>query len=312
MASDIVAVGMACYDHIVLVPSLDQVAKGCRVRHVLSQGGGVVATAAVAASRLGARVELWARVGADFYGEFVVNELRRFGVDTSQFIVIDGASTAVSTVLVEEGTGERRFLYFPGASLESGWEEPDYSRIERAKLLLTDGRWKRVCLEAAMRARRAGVPIVLDPGHASPEELELLRLADYPVISEVALGELTQGRPPESLAEELLAGHAKAVIITRGARGVWVQERGASPREFGTFKVEVVDTTGAGDVFHGAFAWALSRGRELDRAVELASAAGAYACTALGGRGAIPTQDILERMLSAPDKPTWRPARLIS
>jgi len=308
VASDIVAVGMACYDHIVLVPSLARVVEGCRARRVLSQGGGVVATAAVAASALGARVELWARAGADFYGRFVVDELRRFGVDTSQFVIVDGGHTAVSTVLVDEATGERRFLYFPGDGLDKGWDEPDYARIERAKLLLTDGRWPGVCLEATRRAVARGVPVVFDPGHASAEELEMLRLADYPVISEVALGELSQGRSLDELADELLGGRAKAVVVTRGARGLWLRERGRPPEELGAFPVEVVDTTGAGDVFHGAFALAISRGWEPVRAAELASAAGAHACTALGGRGAIPSMDVLERMLASPSRPVWRPA----
>ncbi len=328
MAGEIIAVGLACYDHIITVPSLERVGEGAHVPTVLAQGGGVAATAAVAARKLGARVQLWARVGDDVHGRMVAEELRRFGVDTSQFVMLETGRTPVSTVLVEEPTGERRFLYFPGEDLEQGWETPQYSRIDRASAVLVDGRWPAVCLAATRRARACGVPSVADIGHASTEEAEILKLVDYPVLSEVALPELVgrKGLPgkaggstrewdPEGadeFARGLLAGSARAVVVTRGEKGLWLWEPGRDDiierRELGAFAVEVVDTTGAGDCFHGAFAYAIAGGRTATEAAEFASAAGAIACTGLGGQRSAPTLDQVEALLESADGPGWRSA----
>jgi sulfofructose kinase len=302
---EIISIGLVCHDNLVVVPSLATVSGGTRVRAVLAQCGGVAATAAVAARALGARVQLWARVGDDDYGSFVLTELRRRGVDTSQVIVIEGARTPVSTVLVEEGTGERRFLYYPGEGLDAECDPPDYARVDRAKALLADGRLPEVCLTAARRAREAGVPVVTDVGHAREHEVSLLHLADYPVISELALAEIASGQELGEFADELLAGAARAVIVTRGERGAWLKERGRSQRLIGAFPVEVVDTTGAGDVFHGAFAWAIANGRSPERAVEVASAAAAIACTALGGQSAAPDEATAEEALRSDRAAKW-------
>jgi sulfofructose kinase len=322
---EIISIGLVCHDNLVMVPSLATVSGGTRVRAVLAQCGGVAATAAVAARALGARVQLWARVGDDDYGSFVLTELRRRGVDTSQVVIVEGARTPVSTVLVEEGTGERRFLYYPGEGLDAECEPPDYARVDRAKALLVDGRLPEVCLTAARRARAAGVPVVTDVGHAREHEVSLLHLADYPVISELALAEIAAGRElaggqapskvqpaltgVEGFADEFLAGAAKAVVVTRGERGAWLKERGRPQRRIGAFPVEVVDTTGAGDVFHGAFAWAVANGRSPERAVEVASAAAAIACTALGGQTAAPDEATVEEALRSDSAPEWEDVR---
>jgi len=258
---------------------------------------------------LGGGVELWSRVGDDDRGSFVLAELRRRGVDTSQVSVVEGARTPLSTVLVEEGTGERRFLYYPGEGFGGDSDPPKLARLEGAGALLVDGRLPETCLAAARRARGSGVPIVTDIGHASEDEVSLLRLADYPVVSELALAELAPCRGPDDLADELLSGSALAVVVTRGARGAWLKERGRGARRLGAFPVEVVDTTGAGDVFHGAFAWAVSKGRPPEWAVEFASAAAAIACTALGGQTGAPDLAMVEEALRSARAPKWKDAQ---
>jgi sulfofructose kinase len=305
-AGEIIVIGLACHDNLVVVPSLAAACEGTRARAVLAQCGGVAATAAVAARALGGRVQLWARVGDDDYGSFVLTELRKRGVDTSGMAIIEGARTPVSTVLVEEGTGERRFLYYPGEGLDAEEEPPDYARVERADALVVDGRLAEMCLRAARRARDAGVPVVTDVGHAREHEVELLRLADHPVISELALAELAPGRELDDFADELLAGAAKAVVVTRGERGAWLKERTRGARRLGVFPVKTVDTTGAGDIFHGAFAWAIAEGRAPEQAVEVATAAAAIACTALGGQTAAPDVGTVEEALRSDDAPTWK------
>jgi sulfofructose kinase len=306
MANEIIAVGMACYDHVVVVPDFEEVPRGCRALDVVVQGGGVAATAAVAARALGALSQLWVRVGADSHGEYIVADLRRRGIDTSELQMLQGARTAISTVLVEKPSGDRRFLYYPGINSDE-WEDPDYSRIDRSQALIVDGRWPGVCLAAVRRARAHAVPVICDLGHGSPEEMQILHLADYPIISEVAYCELAGAKALEDFADELLAGHAQAVIFTHGERGVWLKEREGRAKRLGVFDVEVADTTGAGDVFHGAFAYFITTGHGVEESALLSSAASAHACTALGCRGAIASMDDVMMLATDDRRPTWGP-----
>jgi sulfofructose kinase len=126
-------------------------------------------------------------------------------------------------------------------------------------------------------------------------------------VSEVAYKELAGGKNAEEFSGALLEANAKAVILTRGREGVWLRTRDDGPLLLGAFGVDVADTTGAGDVFHGAFAVAVSEGQGLKESVEFASAAAAHACTALGCRGALPTRDDVQRLLGG-DRPQWRSA----
>jgi sugar/nucleoside kinase (ribokinase family) len=124
----------------------------------------------------------------------------------------------------------------------------------------------------------------------------------------VSFAELANGCSAEEFADPLLAQNARAVVVTRGARGLWLKARGEPPRTLRGFDVEAVDTTGAGDVFHGAFAHAVALGRGPAEAAEFAAAAAAFSCTGMGCRGAIPGIQDVGRMLADPARPAWEPA----
>lgn len=285
MNGRIVAIGLSCHDHIVRIPELSSAPKGVRALEVLAQGGGVAATAAVCARKLGAEVELWTRVGADRWGEFLMEEFCGYGLDLSQSRVVEGAETAVSTVLVEEGTGERVFLYRPARGLERA-EEPDYSRLDRARCLLVDGRWEKVCERAVERALALGIPVVCDVGHLAPHERWILEKSTYPVLArDVADG--YGGGSQSAAAKALLEYSARAVVVTLGQDGSVLYEPEGEER-IPAFEVDVVDTTGAGDVFHGAFAFGVAAGLSPRECVVLATGASALKCTRLGGRTGIP------------------------
>ena len=297
MPCEVVAVGLACYDHLVRVPSFRAAAEGCRVRRVSVQGGGVAATAAAAAARLGARTALYCRLGDDFFGRVARDQLSAAGVELP-VPPIPGAQSPVSTVLVEEESGERRFLYFPGRGLEAPvppLEEP----LRDARVLLVDGRWEEASLAAARLAVRLRVPVVTDIGHLRPHEEEILRLADYPIFSQLILGELGVYPPErEALAGRILAeGRARCVVFTLGEEGCEVHRRNREVRQYPAFPVEVEDTTGAGDAFHGAFAFAVARGWDFERSLRLALAVGALSCRSFGGRAGLPGLEEALRLL---------------
>lgn len=289
MPCDVVSVGLSCYDHLVQVPSFQKAAEGCYVKRVSVQGGGISATACVAAARLGAKAALYTRLGDDYFGRHIRDELVAFGVEVP-LPFIPGAKSGACTVMVEEGSGERRFLYFPGEGLDESGQKVPLDEALSAKVLLVDGRWEDESLRAVHAAVERGVPVVADVGYLRPHEEEIVRLADYPLFSQVILGGLgVYPAEREQLARRVLKeGRAERVVFTLGDEGCEVYRRDCEVEEFPGFSVEVVDTTGAGDAFHGAFAFAVARGWEFERALELAQAVGALACRGFGGRSSLP------------------------
>lgn len=292
MPFEIIGIGLACYDHLVVVPGFEQATSGCYVERVLVQGGGITATASVAAARLGARAALYARLADDFFGRFIRDELVASGVAVP-LPLVPAAKSPVSTVLVDAASGQRRFIYFPGEGLDAGGLAAPDEEIRGCRVLLLDGRWRGEALRAASIAAAAGVPIVADVGHTEAEDFEILRLADYPLLSREILGERGGSRPArQAFAERVLAdGRARSLVLTLGEEGCEVYRRDGGVQRFPAFRVDVVDTTGAGDAFHGAFAFGIARGWRFERALELAQAAGALVCRSLGGRTTLPTLD---------------------
>jgi len=301
----VIGIGLACLDYLLQVPDLRTVHRGCRLEDFKMQGGGVVATAMVAVARLGGQAELWTVVGQDHHGRLIEEELLREGVNLSQIVRLTNHASPFNFVLVDGRTGERVFLS-PG----SGWKlsrlelegDPDWSRIGSADSLLVDGFWRPMALKGLKRAREQGVSTCGDMGRIAGNE-ELLELLDYLVVPRHAAEEVADSAGPEAL--KALSGlGAQMVAITLGPRGaIWLadEEMGEIP----AFEVEAVDTTGAGDVFHGAFAYGVARGWTPRQLMLFSSAVAALKCTKLGGRTGIPdlaeTRRFLEERMPQED-----------
>jgi len=301
----VVAIGLAFLDYLLRVPDLRTVHRGCRLMDFKVQGGGVVATAMVAVARLGGQAELWAAVGQDHHGQLIEEELRREGVDLSQMVRVADHASAFNFVLVDGNTGERIFLS-PGTARKLSQLEPeadpDWSRIDSAGSLLVCTACRSVTLKGLRRAREKGVPTCADIGRIAGNE-ELLELIDYLVVPRHAAVEVAGEPGPEAL--KVLSGYeARMVVITLGPRGAIYLTNG-EVEEIPAFEVEAVDTTGAGDVFHGAFAYGVARGWEPRQLMLFSSAVAALKCTQLGGRTGIPnlaqTQGFLEERMPGED-----------
>ena len=292
MANDIIGVGLATVDHLFVTGEV------CGSHRSASdygtQGGGLVATAVAAAGRLGASAEIWTCIGDDPGGEFVLREFERDGVDTSQVCIIPGGATATCAVFVDELTGERWFVFYNGRGL-GGRHGFDLSRIDSAACVLADAHLLADSLVAARYAQRAGVPVITDIEEFTGENLELARRSDILIVPEAcALTHSGTDDPGGAIAALLRLGPRFAAITMGGRGGAWAgQLRPGDPvaplTHYDAFAVDVVDTTGCGDVFHGAFAAGLVRGWDAGRIVRFASAASALKCRALGGRSGIPT-----------------------
>jgi sulfofructose kinase len=203
----------------------------------------------------------------------------------------DRHPTTVAHVLVDRRTGARRFIVRDRRALEGAAPDFDLAGVRGAAVLLIDGHFPQQALRAARRAREVGVPVVADFADTRPAFMRLLPFVDHPVVPQGFVHAWGKGGPVASLGA-LAAICPGTPVVTLGARGAvaWIDGRAV---RIPARRVHVRDTTGAGDVFHGAFAAGLARGMAPLAALHLATRAGAHACTALGGTGALLGQEAL-------------------
>ncbi|MEX9254564.1 sugar kinase [Pseudenterobacter timonensis] len=292
----IACVGITVLDRIWYVADLPKEGGKYVANNYTEVGGGPAATAAVAAARLGAEVDFIGRVGDDDTGRRLLAELESLGVNTRYTRVVKGARSSQSAVLVD-GAGERIIVNYPSPDLPEAadWlEEIDFSRWDA---VLADVRWHEGAKRAFTLARQQGVITVLD-ADVTPQDIgDLVALSDHAAFSAPGLRRLTGGEEGEEglqKAQTLTGGH---VYVTQGSEGCLWLEKGQRHHLPG-FAVKVVDTTGAGDVFHGALAVSLAQQRPVTEAVRFASAVAALKCTRPGGRAGIPDCDQTRSFLS--------------
>lgn len=292
----IACVGIAVMDRIYYVEELPTEGGKYVAKRYTEVGGGPAATAAVAAAKLGAQVDFIGRVGDDDTGNSLLAELESLGVNTRYTRRYVGAQSSQSAILVD-AQGERIIVNYPSPDLlhDADWlNEIDFSQWD---VVLADVRWHEGTKQAFTLARRAGVMTVLD-GDVTPQDIrELVALSDHAAFSEPGLARMIGiNDPKEGLkkAQTLTNGH---VYVTRGREGCdWI-ENNTLQHQSG-FTVNVVDTTGAGDVFHGALAFSLANGNTPQDAVRFASGVAALKCTRPGGRAGIPDCDQTRSFLS--------------
>jgi len=279
----VVALGTANDDHRLWVRHFPPDAPRTRATDYLEDLGGPAAVAARAAARLGGDTIFVGRRGDDDAGRKLEEWLVGDGVDTRWFAATPAARTPVSIVLISPD-GERHIFHYPGGGLpEDGDWDPD-ALLDRVGVVLVDLRWPAAATRLAREARARAIPVVVDMDKDLPEAWSLAALSTH-TIADSLMAEVTGGVDP------LLARlHDLGVwgAVTVGREGVWYRG-GHVP----AFPVTVRDTTGAGDVFHGAFALALAEGRREGDALIFASAAAALRCAT----AAVPYRRELERFL---------------
>ncbi|ALZ94518.1 MAG TPA: sugar kinase [Leclercia adecarboxylata] len=292
----IVCVGITVLDRIWYLDDLPKEGGKYVAKDYTEVGGGPAATAAVAAAKLGAEVDFIGRVGDDDTGRRLLAELESLGVNTRYTRVVKGARSSQSAVLVD-ASGERVIANYPSADLPMtvDWlKEIDFSQWDS---VLADVRWHEGAKQAFTLARQQGVPTVLDADVTPQDIAELVALSDHAAFSAPGLKRLTRiDNPLDALkkAQTLTNGQ---VYVTQGREGCYWLEKGELCHQPG-YAVEVVDTTGAGDVFHGALALSLAQQMPSSEAVRFASAVAALKCTKPGGRAGIPDCDQTRSFLS--------------
>lgn len=294
-APEVVGVGMCTVDFLFAVPETPQFGQAIRASHYLRQGGGPVATALCALARLGIPTEFIGLVGDDVEGFFIRDELVQQGVGTSRLQVMPGHLSRIALVLVEQNSGERGFIARPETCPPLKPEELKAEEITCARILHLDDA-DEASIQAARWARQAGVEVVFDGTWPHAHLEKLLELVDYPILSEILAKRWMPGAEPEKVAERLCAFGGQSAIVTLGERGCVVRGRGHG-FEVPAFPIEVVDTTGAGDAFHGGFIYGLLQGWGIGETVRFAAAVAALNCLRLGGRTGLPSLREVEEFL---------------
>ncbi len=296
MRYDVVGVGIASLDMIGVAAAEPQLGAKQALSSWVEMGGGPVATALAAIARMGGRAALASAVGDDAYGARILAGLRAAGVDVDAVPVRPGGSH-VAFVLAEPGRDRRTVWWHHDRAVLAGLRL-DRDLISAARALLIDTHLPEAALTAARWMRATGGLVMIDAERVREGTRELLPLCDLIVVSQRFGREATGVAEPWEAARALHSSYGRMALVTCGAEGSWCAHEGEL---FHTpaFEVEPVDTTGAGDVFHGALLYALLRDNPLRAAIRYASAAAALSCRSLGGRGSLPTVGEVEAMLGA-------------
>ena len=279
---------MSAYDVTWVVDRLPQGTGKSLALDLRLGGGGMAANAAVAATRLGAKVQFWGRAGEDAAGRAMREELAAHGVDVSHFRLFAQARSSVSGIMVD-ASGERMIVNFRGANLPGEAQWLPLSAVAGAEAVLADPRWPEGALALFREARAQGIPTVLDADVAEDAVFDaLLPHTDYAVFSEPGLAGYAAraGGAEQGLRYARERGCVLAAV-TLGERGVaWDDGHGVV--RLPALPVHAVDTTGAGDVFHGALAYALGARMPVRDAFRFSTAVAALKCRTAGGRAGAP------------------------
>lgn len=288
--------GISTLDYVYSVETLPTRGEKYRSKALAVVGGGCAGNASVAIARLGGRCWLATRLADDLAGDEIVADLAREGVDTSFARRVAGLRSPVSAILVD-AQGERMVISYsdPEMPEETDWLPP--ALPDGAQAVLADTRWGEGALATLRLARAAGVPGVLD-GDRRPPHPDLVVTASHVAFSAQALAELSGEEDPRAGLARIAREGPTWLAVTLGKDGVLFVEDGTIAH-LPAFAVEAVDTLGAGDVWHGAFALALAEGQGERAAIRFASAAAAIKCTRFGGRAGAPQRTEIEAFLAA-------------
>ncbi|HEX9881229.1 MAG TPA: PfkB family carbohydrate kinase [Hyphomicrobium sp.] len=298
MVKPVICVGHAALDYVYRIEAFPPSPTKVRSLEHIESGGGMAANAAAAIARLGGAVELWSRTGADAAGERIRAFLEADGVDVSYVMAHEGARSSTSAVIVDD-KGDRLIIgeRDHAMSMDASWLPLE--RIAGAAAVMSDLRWVEGTRAAFGAARSQSVPTILDADLGGGGDLrEFLCLADYAIFSGPALEAFVPGEDDTGRLASVLQMGVTYAGVTRGAEGyLWAGKDGDTGHQ-PAFDLEVVDTTGAGDAFHGAFAWALAEGRPVPECARIAAAVSALKCRRLGARSGLPTREELDSFLA--------------
>ena len=295
---DVLGLGIVTVDDLLYVPAYPLPDAKERVRLRLRQCGGLTGTALVAAARLGARAAYAGCLDDGELSAFIRENLRAEGIDLSHVDPARQSRPIHSTIIVDESGGTRTILFELPECTPFGGDWPAEAVIRSARVLFIDHYDADRTIRAATLAREHGIPVVADfERDEGPRFEELLAIADHLILSRNFASKITGENETKEMVASLRRGDRTTVVVTCGTEGC-IYANGSDPiKAYPAFSVEAVDTTGCGDVFHGAYAASLARGESIERRIAVATAAAAIKATRPGGQAGIPTLEAVETFL---------------
>ncbi|MCK4538243.1 MAG: hypothetical protein KAV42_05545 [Candidatus Krumholzibacteria bacterium] len=284
---DVVGVGYTAVDCYGFIPHLPDLNSKLEMTDFGIQGGGPAATAVVTMSRLGLKAAFIGKMGDDLLGELMLKGLREENVNVDHVRIEHGRDSQFAFIMIDSGSADRTILWTRGTLSPLHPSELDEEMIRASKGLLIDSLEPCAAFAAARIAKESGVTVVIDAGTLREGIEDILPFCDYIVASELFASQISPGGTVVDALEAMLRYGAEASVVTLGERGC-VAMTDSGILEIDGFKVRSVDTTGAGDVFHGAFLVGVLRGWDLNRVCIFANAVAALKCTKPGGRTGIP------------------------
>jgi len=284
---DVVGVGLNATDTLLIVSHFPAYAGKVPFQSEHLSPGGQVASAMVACARLGLRAKYIGAIGDDERGRIQMESLQGTGVNLDHVQLRPNCPNQSAYIIIDRSTGERTVLWRHDECLRIDPDEITEDQIVCARLLHIDGHDTMAVAHAAAIARRNGIPVTVDVDTIYHGFDRVLPNIDYLVASSEFPPAWTGVNDPFRALEAIQNEYGMRVAaMTLGAHGALARENGVfhySP----AFVVNCADTTGAGDVFHGAFCYAVLKGMAIREALEFCNAMAALNCTALGARGGI-------------------------
>lgn len=291
MAAEVLGIGCAVFDMMLIVDSFPVEDTKCSGRDSKVQCGGPCAVAMIAASKLGVSSKIIVKQGDDTYGNTIKERLGYYGVDTSDVELIPGEKSSVCVVISNQSNSSRTCVGGGGgrgAALRLKPEDINLDDIKNAKYLHVDGMNYDAAVYAAKKAHEFGTKVSMDAGGYHPEMDELFSLVDELIPAEECAYQIAGTRDVDEAAKIVYEKFKPEVlIITQGPKGGVILKDGVLTH-YPAFKVNAIDTNGAGDVFHGGYVAARVKGMDVEEAVRFASATSAIKCTHFGASEGAP------------------------
>jgi sugar/nucleoside kinase (ribokinase family) len=293
---DVVGCGLNAIDYLITVPHYPAFNSKVRLVDCTLRPGGQAATAMVTLARLGCRTRYIGAVGFDDLGTRQLASLAEAGVEHSQVKIVEGATSQLAFIIIDQQTGERTIIWARDERLTMQPQGLDRQAVTSGRILHLDGHDVAASIQAARWAREEQIPVVIDLDNAYPGVEHLLPLIDYLVTSSDFPQRVTGISDHRAGLKALKERYGNYfVAMTLGADGALAYHDGEYIHAPG-FKVDCRDTTGAGDAFRGGFIYGLLQGMSLAETLRFANAVAALNCQALGARGGLPTLEQVEAL----------------
>lgn len=284
---DVVGMGLNAVDHLCVVPQYPQFNTKVKMIEYSLQGGGQVATAIVTCARLGLKVKYIGKVGDDELGKFSIESMAKEGIDISDIMIEKDAKSQFAFILIDQRSGERTIIWNRDERLTIHPQELTKESICSGKVLLLDTHEIESSTQAAIWAKKEGIPVVLDAEKVMMGTDKLLGLIDILIADSSFPEAMTGSKDIMKALRKLQSLGPPFVCVTLGIEGsISIYEGKIFKSQ--ALNVKCKDTTGAGDVFHGAFIYGMLQNWEIEQILKFSHTAASLKCRYLGGRSGIP------------------------